>query len=137
MPNTDYNWNRYWFPRGGTIRLHDSGYMYPPDAEWGHIYNPNLVSFDDISTKPCLALLGEPGLGKTHTVKAAYKAGKVRIEAAGEQALWLDLRAFGTDVGLINGLFGSELFLSWLEGGYRLHLFLDSLDECRLRVESV
>src|SRR5947209_2834414 len=110
MSVQNYNWKRYWVPRGSAISLLDRGYLYPPDSEWGHIHNPGLVSFEAISIKPCLALLGEPGLGKSHTLNAAYTATKASIEIGGGKALWVDLGAYVTDLGLLNGLFESEAF---------------------------
>lgn len=49
---------------------------------------------------------------------------------AGPPLLWSEDR-------LINKLFGSREFATWLEGNHRLHIFLDSLDECLLRVDTV
>jgi predicted NACHT family NTPase len=37
---------------------------------------------------------------------------------------------------LIRDLFASEVFLAWTQGGHRLHIFLDSLDECLLRIDT-
>lgn len=38
---------------------------------------------------------------------------------------------------MLRDLFGSPVFASWLEGEHTLHIFLDSLDECLLRVNTV
>ena len=68
MSSQVYKWKRFWCPRSGSINLADGG--YDPEAEWGKAYNPNLITFETISHLPCLALLGEPGIGKTQALKA-------------------------------------------------------------------
>ena len=66
----DYGWERFWCPRESSINLTDGGYLVDPDARYGSYLNPTLRPFEDISQLPCLALLGEPGIGKTETMRA-------------------------------------------------------------------
>jgi len=60
-----FDWKRFWCPRGKTINLSDAGFIYDPESKYGKHLNPDLVTFDRLSEKPCLALLGEPGIGKS------------------------------------------------------------------------
>ena len=97
-----------------------------------------MRTFEDMAEIPCLALLGEPGIGKTTTMRAEWKNVDARVRAGGGETLWLDLNAFGNEVLLVEELFGSEKFAHWRRiGNHRLHIFLDSLDECRLRIDNV
>lgn len=137
MSGQIYNWKRFWCPRTGNVNLSDGGYLYNPDSEWGHIYNPDVVSFEPIATTPCLVLLGEPGIGKTHSIQAEQKTIYSRIEEKGDQIIWLDLRSFGSEDRLVRNLFESTTFVSWVKDKYRLHLFMDSLDECLLRIDTL
>ena len=132
-----YKWTRFWCPRTGTMNLSDRGYLSDPESEFGHIYNPDLVAFDSIAATPCLALLGEPGIGKSHAMGAAQKAIDERIRKGRDKALWLDLRSFGSEDRLVRQLFESRVFQSWKKAKYCLHLFLDSLDECLLRIDTL
>jgi len=68
MSGKRYNWKRFWYPMTGNIDLSDRGYLYDPDSEYGHIFNPEVVPFESIETVPCLVLLGEPGIGKTPAI---------------------------------------------------------------------
>ncbi len=129
MSRQSYNWKRFWCPREGNINLVDGGYLHDPDSKWGHIYNPDVVSFESIARVPCLALLGEPGIGKSHTMQAEREAIDARIEEEGGETLWLDLRSYGSEDRLVRNLFESTTFVSWATGQQRLHVFLDSLDE--------
>jgi hypothetical protein len=43
-----------------------------PESPYGRIANPQLSSFSAISEKGCLAFLGEPGIGKTQTIRAEF-----------------------------------------------------------------
>jgi predicted NACHT family NTPase len=137
MTNKVYTWKRFWCTREGRINLLDGGYLYDLDSEWGHIYNPDVVPFDSIANTPCLLLLGEPGIGKSYAMEAERQEINQNIMAQGGQVLWLDLRSYSSEDRLVRDLFGSAIFTSWLAGSYELHIFLDSLDECLLRIETV
>lgn len=132
-----YDWKRFWCPRNGSINLIDGGYLADPDASHGSYMNPALRSFQGIAQIPCLALLGEPGLGKTEAMKAERSVVDATVMAEGGKTLWLDLRSYSSEQRLVDKLFGNPEFISWLEGDHRLHVFLDSLDECLLRVDTV
>ena len=105
--------------------------------EFGSIYNPDVVSFESISKFPCLALLGEPGMGKSTAMQSEKGSIDIQVTERGDTSLWIDLRAFQTDVRLSQAIFEAPVFRAWLNGKHRLHLFLDSLDECLLRVDTV
>lgn len=137
MSNPTYNWKRFWCSRTGSFDLSDGGYLADPDSEWGHLYNPNVKSFESITTIPCLVLLGEPGIGKTHAIQIAQSATCDKIKEVGDQVLCLDLRSYGSEDRLIRNLFENTTFLSWISGKHRLHVFLDSLDECLLQINTL
>ncbi|MEH2288379.1 NACHT domain-containing protein [Nostoc sp.] len=137
MPSQDYKWKRFWCPRSGRINLADGGYLCDPEEKWGKIYNPDLVTFDAISALPCLALLGEPGIGKSHTIEAEKNEIIKEIQKQGGQVLPLDIRSYGSEDRLVRRLFDSPEFTQWTEGTYQLHIFLDSLDECLLRIDTL
>lgn len=137
MPANIYNWKRFWCPREGKLNLSDDGYLWDPDPEFGSIYNPDVVPFETISKFPCLALLGEPGMGKSTAMQRERGSIDSRVSESGDATLWVDLRSFQTDVRLVQEIFEAPGFQVWLNGKHRLHLFLDSLDECLLRVDTV
>lgn len=137
MPSKTYNWKRFWCPRTGNLSLIDRGYLYDPDTEWGRAYNSDVVAFESIAATPCLALLGEPGIGKTHALTAEYETVAAKIQEEGGQTLWLDLRPYGSEDRLVRDLFEDPTFQSWIKGDYTIHVFLDSLDECLLRLDNI
>jgi len=137
MSTPIYSWKRFWCPRTGQISLADGGYLTDPKAEWGHVYNLDVVSFEAIANTPCLVFLGEPGIGKSHAMQAERDAIDSRIRVEGGETLWFDLRAYGSEERLVRGLFANPVFESWARGRHALHLFLDSLDECLLRIDNL
>ncbi len=137
MSNQHYNWKRFWCPRSGRINLGDDGYLLNPDTEWGKEYNSDLVIFETISHLPCLALLGEPGIGKTQTLEVEQHEIVNNIQEQGDQVLFLDLRSYGSEDRLIRSLFDSREFKAWQTGAHQLHIFLDSFDECLLRIDTL
>lgn len=137
MTNKTYNWKRFWCPRTGNINLSDGGYLYNPDSEFGHIYNSEVVPFDAISDVPCLVLLGEPGIGKSHAMQHERHWIEETIQTRGDKLFWKNLNEYGSEDRLVKGIFESSEFITWKNGCYCLHMFLDSLDECHLRIENL
>jgi predicted NACHT family NTPase len=137
MSSNNYDWKRFWCAREGRLNLSDDGYLWDPDSEFGSIHNPDVVSFDAVSQSPCLVLLGEPGMGKTTAIQSHKAKIDDDLNAKGDSSLWIDLRAYQTDVRLVQAIFQAPVFQAWLSGPHELHLFLDSLDECLLRIDTV
>jgi len=125
-----YNWKRFWSARdGGDFYVDGNGFLLLSE------YLKGTVEFQSISEVPCLILLGEPGIGKSHALRDAIQS--VSESFHGDKFFSLDLRSFGTETRLYDALFKSREIDEWLSGTYRLHLFLDSFDECLLRVDTV
>jgi hypothetical protein len=137
MSHKTYNWKRFWCPRSGSISLADGGYLSDPEATWGKAYNPDLVTFDTLLASPCVALLGEPGIGKTQALERETSELVSKIKEQGNQSFFLNLRSYGDESRLVRKLFESPEFIAWKEGSHQLHIFLDSLDECLLRIDTL
>ena len=132
-----YNWKRFWCPREEAFSLEDNGYLIDPEAEWGGEVQPNVVAFDQIQNVPCLLLLGEPGIGKSTAMESERDSIKSRAVAGEAKVRRLDLRSYGDEQRLCHALFDHPKFIGWKRGDHSLHLFLDSWDECLLRIETV
>ena len=101
MSRQIYSWKRFWCHRTGSINLSDGGYLSDPDSEWGHIYNPDVVPFDKISNAKCLVLLGEPGIGKSSTMRQEENVLNTKIKEEGDEIIWIDLRSYGNEDRLV------------------------------------
>src|SRR5665647_975682 len=137
MATRAFRWKRFWCERSGQFNFSSDGYLADPEGEFGSYYNPNAVPFNAISGATCLALLGEPGIGKSRAMEQEWRAVDAKVKARGDDTLWIDLRSFGEESRLVDKLFESASFTAWKQGQHRLHLFLDSLDECLLRIDTV
>lgn len=124
----DYPWQRFWCPRDGTIHYGDDGYPTDPFSDFGESVQADLRTYAAISASPCLILLGETGLGKSHAIAEC----KAHHERAGEMVLKFDLLSYNTDQFLVADLFHRPAFLDWQKGTDTLTLLLDSFDECRV-----
>ena len=131
-----YQWKRFWHPRGEQPCLDGSGFLFDPESEVGRDVSPRTRSFDSLAPASCLALLGEPGSGKSIALQADLSAVETG-RSFDDLVLFKDLSSYGSEDRLIQDVFCGETFDLWREGGGRLHLFLDSLDECLLRIEHV
>ena len=132
-----YNWKRFWCPREGRMSLDDGGYLFDLDSELGRFYNNSCVPFESIEDTVCLALLGEPGIGKSTAMNLQKTLINYRIAETGGASLWINLNAYQTDLKLCQEIFENSTFQTWQKGEHKLHLFLDSLDECRLYIKNV
>jgi predicted NACHT family NTPase len=132
MLKQTYNWKRFWCSRTARIDLSDHGYLVDPESEWGRHANPELVGLESIADVPCLVLLGEPGIGKSEVIKKATE-----IKTYNQDLLVLDLHSYGSEDRLVKDLFESSQFSAWDKDIHTLHIFLDSLDECLLRIDNV
>ncbi len=129
-----YPWKRFWCPKGGHYRLDIDGYLLDPGSK-------NIFGLTDVYTrpdeKPCVALLGEPGIGKTQAL-CDYKISRLgEIGAGPNDLMYLNLRSYSSDARLYHDIFESPKWLEWLDGTHALELILDSLDECMIHVKTV
>jgi hypothetical protein len=123
----DTNWTRFWVPREATLHLDLNGYLADPEGKYGKGLNPTAETLEAIAPRPCLGLLGEPGIGKTTAVYKYVEALRKQLGPDEELVHWNF--AFG---GSLDDLAKEAAFLQWLTRGAAsptLHLFLDSLDE--------
>lgn len=132
-----YDWKRFWVPKGGTLVLGPDKYPVDPTTEWGRYSASHMKTFDEIAEARCLGLLGEPGIGKTSSLKKVFEIVDRHAKCSGNLALWFDLRAYGTEDRLVNNIFHGDALKRWKEGNHQLHLFLDALDEGLLRVDNI
>jgi hypothetical protein len=132
-----YAWQRFWVPRDGVIDLSDGGFLLDPEKEMAQYSAQRLATLTELQHFRALALLGEPGIGKSSTLEAEYKA-LTQDESDPERVfIHVDLRSFSSDILLHNRMFGSPEFVAWQTGNSHLSLYLDSLDEALLRIDSV
>lgn len=133
-----YPWKRFWCAREGTISLADGGFVADPDSNGGWLSpNPDLRSFEEIADIPCLALLGEPGIGKSTALQDAVGAAEAAALTSGDLVLSVNLAGVGSDAGLYRRVFDDPAFRTWHSGSTHLHLFFDSLDEALLEASSI
>ncbi len=135
MTKTRYHWKRFWCKAGERVNLSDDGFLVDPDAKYGSLLNQSPSrSSANVSTAPCLILLGEPGIGKSTALKDEYEQTR---ESRDDSVIWVDLRRYQTDQRLHEDVFESPAIKSWLAGSHRLHLFIDSMDEALMRIDNI
>lgn len=126
------NWSRYWAHEDERVRLDENGFLVDPTSPWGSIVNSKLRETSHLAGIPCLVMLGEPGTGKTKELD--------RLRSVDAQSGWrqldVDLNTVSSDEGLEQRIFATEEFNA-LETGDSLLIYLDSFDECLLRLETV
>ena len=131
--NKRFAWPRFWVEQGGAIDLSDGGYL--SDPEWA-FRRSGLRTLQDLSDIRAMALLGEPGMGKSVALDVEVQRRKAEGNN-GPIVFHADLRAYSTDVLLNVKVFESPELTRWKKGSDSLILHLDSLDEALQRIETV
>lgn len=134
-----YAWERYWYPRELPPTLSENGFLLNPESEIGGLTNGHLLTLGELSEGACIVLLGEPGSGKTIALKSAEKKIRSTIQKSGGKLIWRDLSTYSSDYYLIEDVFKTKEFSEWNDGGNSstLSIYLDSIDEGKLRVETL
>ena len=131
-----YPWQRFWCRRDGMLDLSDAGFLSDPASQYLSSNHDKPLTMNELAAYRALILLGEPGMGKSTTLKMD----EARLSAQDSQhhaALRVDLRAFSSETALCRRTFESTEFQSWASGSTQMVLYLDSLDEALLRIDSI
>jgi hypothetical protein len=99
---------RFWAARDGLYALDDAGFLRDPESSWYRSGAPNsdAVRTTELREQRCLALLGEPGSGKSTEVARAE-----RLVPDGVPVVSFDLAAYGSEERLVSEVFGAPEFL--------------------------
>lgn len=125
-----YDWLRFWSPWDENHYFEERGYLPDPASTLGSL-NRHVVAFDKLESVPCLILLGPPGMGKTTALRSARDTAEART---GRRPLYFDLRSYGSDALLVSDLFEGDEISRWRSEQGVLELFVDSFDECKIRI---
>jgi hypothetical protein len=130
-----YPWARFWVPHDGSIDLSDGGFLRDP-GDW-LTGSRTLDPLAALQHWRSLVLLGEPGIGKSTTLKEEAERVETQDVSFGLKSIYVDLHAFSSESLLYRRVFESEKFTAWKTGSSHLFLHLDSLDEALLRIDSI
>ncbi|MFT4037635.1 MAG: hypothetical protein QM692_05595 [Thermomicrobiales bacterium] len=129
---------RYWAPIGPGAKAADPFGIHPDeifgydDKNWlDRAFRNDIWTLEDLATAPCLFLLGEPGMGKSTSVRQEVQRLKT-IGLANEVVHYTDLGTLSSDPGLDAELH-HDTIKRWLCDQSILHWFFDSYDECLRR----
>jgi hypothetical protein len=131
-----YDWERFWVRRTAMLNLSDGGFLADPANAPLQAYPERPLGLAELREYRALGLLGEPGIGKS-TVLAIEATRTTRQSDGNITSVHVDLRAYSSEGLLYQRVFGSEEFVAWTKGSSQLVLFLDSLDEALLRIDSI
>jgi hypothetical protein len=125
---------RFWLPRGSAPDLSEDGFLRDGRS---FVAAAAHVPFEALAEIPVLALLGEPGMGKSTVLEQQARKMQAAVDAAGDHFLHADLSACGTDILVCREIFESAEFAAWKVGSNRLYLLIDGLDTCLQHVETL
>lgn len=134
MPEHIYPWKRRWIPRDD-----ETGRNLPDNWLTDFYYSGhsayNSYEIDELLGLSCLILLGEPGMGKSSALNDLTTK---LVNDEDNRYCFFNLADYESYTDLRESLFGDNPdFQEWLSGKFRLHFFLDSLDEARLEMKAV
>lgn len=116
----------------------NSGFL---DANVGATYTSSsrkqiAVELQQLRDVPCLILLGEPGLGKSHEAYATQQSSR-KVLPPDDQLLDFRLGDFQDSHDLRQEVFNNEVLRRWRTGSGTLHLWLDALDEGHYHIKTI
>jgi hypothetical protein len=130
--------DRYWCLRDASIHLDDDGFLSHPAGLWGHTVNPRVVTLDAVCDPRCVVIIGEPGAGKSDTIRRHAPLLPEMPEMSEMPVVSVDLAEYGTEDRLATALFTHAEVVAWRAAGTGdLCVVLDSLDECQERVSHI
>lgn len=132
--STKIAFERFWSPREEVINLADAGFLADPTEPFGSVFNPHLVRTADLWQAACVILLGDPGMGKSTALNSERAALETSITSSGELCHWVNAAAHGSEDRILKAIFESPKVVGWRSDKTILHLFVDGLDECQVRV---
>ncbi|MBD0403649.1 hypothetical protein [Flammeovirga sp. EKP202] len=134
LDKVELNWDRLWCKQGYIFALDESGFLFDPDTKKSFYRKTNVVKYSEINKLHCLILLGEPGIGKSTTLRKEYLKHK---EKQKEKAIFIykDLGEYGDENRLIDEVFKSREIEEWFKSDKPLYYYLDSFDECLLEIK--
>ena len=124
-----YSWPRFWTAPGENI---DDGF-FPDSSSSIFARATDASQLSELVDDPCLALLGEPGLGKSHAIDDAV----AELRHAGQAVHLVDLGAYEEGASLVGAIVDTPAWREWRESEGVLFLFLDGLDEALLHVKAI
>ena len=124
----NYSWQRYWYKAGETPRIFN-GFL----SVWDEFENV-AFHFEKFSQIPCLVLLGEPGMGKSKEIEKIYEN---QTEDDNTIKFYRNLASVPDSTYLNNKVFNSTKIKTWKDSNINLYLFLDSLDEALLNINTL
>ena len=136
LDNVELNWNRLWCRQDSFFALDDSGFLFDPDTKESFYRKTDVVKFSEINDLHCLILLGEPGIGKSTTLKKEYFKHKAH-QGGKSFFIYRDLSEYGDENRLIDEMFKSKDVEDWLKSDKPLFYYSDSLEECLLEIKRV
>jgi hypothetical protein len=133
--NIRYDWQRFWIPHTGVLDLSDAGFLRDPVDDY---FGPDVLRpLSELMGYRALALLGEPGVGKSSELKREHVRIGALAEDARPQSIYVDLKVSSSEEALRRRIFEAPAFEAWKAGAGHLILHLDSLNEAMLRVETL
>jgi hypothetical protein len=119
---------RLWTPVGEPVVFGTDGFIVAPGS-WPPAQNPEVTVIDSIADLRAVVVLGEPGIGKSTVLRGLYD----RARSTNPRAVWVDLGGFGSE-GLLSDHVFAHAVWSMDAGAGEVELFLDAVDEARLRI---
>lgn len=134
LPDLDHNWPRYILPAGTPLLLSD-GFLADTDGRHRSYSNSGLITLREFFRRRCCILLGDAGIGKTDVLRKEYERVRAIVPQPGNM-IFTSVRDFGSDVTAEQFLASSEIATWIADDAAELFLFLDSLDEALLKVDT-
>jgi hypothetical protein len=128
-------WRRFWVASSARISAgHDGrGLLDDPEDDFGRALNPNVFLLDELLSRSCLVLSGQPGIGKTIEVDLLETRSSEWLRAD-EILVKLTGRLLHSPEELRRQTIDSARWRDAIGNGRRVRLLIDGVDEALRRL---
>jgi hypothetical protein len=113
-PTLHYGWDRFWVRQTDVIDLSDAGFLRDPT---NHFFEPGTaIPLAELQSWRALALLGEPGIGKSTTLKLEADRVAALPAEADAVSIYVNLNANSSEAALCRRVFETPALTAWKDG---------------------
>ncbi|KZF13364.1 hypothetical protein A2J03_15455 [Rhodococcus sp. EPR-157] len=126
---------RFWVPVGASYTVTSEGWLQHSSETTLFTVGSDAVTLPQLASHRCLVMLGEPGIGKTTTLRPHTPLLDESSTAA--RRMTVDLAEYSSEERVLRKVLESSEIDDWLDSTDTLCLTLDSFDEAHARIPTL
>lgn len=134
-----YDWTRFVCAPTDSYTVDSEGFLNDPDkaGKYAKDLQPALKTVNDVESLQIVVILGEPGIGKSDLLGSLRSFRQENLDPD-SIVLYRNLNSYSSESYFVADVFQTDEVKNWKDQSKKtLFLYLDSLDECLLRIDTI